>query len=87
MERKLPADFAIDALVAEVERRKNEPHRNSFSYGKLIAETTYPEREKIVEDYRRGVSRKDRGGTRSVFLDRENNAVAGFADRREHSDD
>lgn len=72
MERKLPADFAIDALVAEVERRKHEPHRNGFSYGKLVAETTYAQREKIVEDYRRGVRRKGRSGVRPVFLDAEN---------------
>ncbi len=50
------ADIRMDALVAEVEVRKKNDH--TYSYGRLIADTTEIERDKIAEQYRRTGSRK-----------------------------
>ena len=56
MRRKLPEDYAIDALVLEVERRKKTRGRD-YSYGKLIADTTLEERQEIAEEYRQSFLR------------------------------
>lgn len=56
--KKLPADHAIDALVAEVERRRRLSGYRGYSYGKLIADTTEEERREIVKRYRRREIRK-----------------------------
>ena len=39
----------VDALVAEVERRKKLPGLHNYSYGRLIADTTEEERRRLVE--------------------------------------
>lgn len=52
--RKLPNDYAINAMTAEVERRRKLTGRR-YDYGKLIADTTPAEREQIAENYRRRV--------------------------------
>lgn len=49
---KLPADYAIDALALEVDRRAKKMNRPDYSYGKLIADTTPEEREQIADTYR-----------------------------------
>lgn len=55
MGRELPNDYAINAMTAEVKRRRRDPQRFGYrySYGKLIADTTPVEREIIAENYRR----------------------------------
>lgn len=54
MARELPNDYAIDAMTAEVERRRKQLGRR-YDYGKLIADTTPEEREQIAENYRKRV--------------------------------
>lgn len=44
-------DYAIDAMVHEVERRKKEKPCGRYSYGKLVADTTLEERQGIAERY------------------------------------
>lgn len=51
--KKLPADYAIDALAMEADRRRQLGH-HQYSYGKLVAETTYEERQVLAEKYRKG---------------------------------
>lgn len=55
MGRELPNDYAINALTAEVERRKAGQEAHRYSYGRLVADTTRGEREAIAENYRRRV--------------------------------
>ena len=47
----LPADFGSTALSLEASKR-------GTSYGKLVAATTLEEREKIVEEWRKRLSRQ-----------------------------
>lgn len=54
MGKELPNDYAINAMTAEVERRRKTTGRR-YDYGKLIADTTPAEREMIAENYRRRV--------------------------------
>ena len=42
----LPDDYAIDAISTEAWNRRT-------SYGRLVAELTPQERQKIIDDYRR----------------------------------
>lgn len=72
MSRKLPEDYAIDALSLEAERRSKLLGR-PYSYGQLVADTTQAQRQEIAEDYRKGVSRKkDRNAERYIMVnDRE----------------
>ena len=55
---KLPEDYAIDALAVEVDRRKKKLNRPDYSYGKLVADTTPQERERICDEYRARKERK-----------------------------
>lgn len=48
--KKLPADFGVIAYAEEAERRSKKSGM-AYSYGKLVADTTEEEREKIKEDY------------------------------------
>ena len=59
MDDRLRGDFAIEALTAEVERRRKQPEKYGFrySYGKLVADTTEEERVRIVDCYREGKQR------------------------------
>ncbi len=66
---KLPADYAIDALSLEAERRAKKMNRPDYSYGKLIADTTRCERERIVDTYRAEYKRKHRRGCTHSFFD------------------
>lgn len=50
--KKLPEDYGINAMVAEVERRRKLPGGHGYDYGRLIAETTPAQREQIKEEYR-----------------------------------
>lgn len=72
LSRKLPEDYAIDALSLEAERRSKLLGR-PYSYGQLVADTTQAQRQEIAEDYRKGVSRKkDRNAERYIMVnDRE----------------
>lgn len=66
--KKLPGDYAIDALSLEAERRAKKMNRPDYSYGKLIADTTPEERERIADTYRAEYRRKrGRGCTHSFF--------------------
>lgn len=63
---KLPGDYALDALALEVDRRSKKMNRPDYSYGKLIADTTPAERERIADTYRTEYKRKrGRGCTQS----------------------
>lgn len=63
---KLPGDYALDALALEVDRRAKKMNRPDYSYGKLIADTTPAERERIADTYRAEYKRKrGRGCTQS----------------------
>lgn len=60
----LPADYAIDGLSLEAERRSKVLGR-PYSYGQLVADTTEAQRERIVENYRvAAMAAKKRGGYR-----------------------
>lgn len=48
--KKLPGDYRLDALASEAIRRSGKLGR-PYSYGKLVAETTREERDRIVEEY------------------------------------
>ena len=61
-EDKSRGDSAIHALVEEVECRKNKFRR--YSYGKLVADTTTEERERIVERRCSNVKRRSNGTER-----------------------
>lgn len=61
---RLPGDYAIDALVLEVDRRKEKSGDPYYSYGKLVADTTREEREAIAEQCRCGTHRRRRGARR-----------------------
>lgn len=54
---ELRNDFAIDALVLEVDRRKGQKECGRYSYGQLIADTTEAERQVIADRYRMGGKR------------------------------
>lgn len=58
LKSKLPEDYAIDALAVEVDRRKKELNRPDYSYGKLVADTTQEQRERICDEYRARKERK-----------------------------
>lgn len=63
----MPADYAIDALSLEAQRRGRELGR-PYSYGQLVADTTREQREEIAEAYEAADRRKQRsGGTKSFF--------------------
>ena len=50
--KKLPEDYAIDALSLEAERRSKLLGR-PCSYGQLVADTTLAQRQEIAEAYRK----------------------------------
>jgi len=52
LKSKLPEDYAIDALAVEAERRGKAMNRPDYSYGKLVADTTKEQRERICDEYR-----------------------------------
>ena len=75
---KLPADYAIDALSKEAERRAKKMNRPDYSYGKLIADTTPEERERIVDAYRAECRRKKgHGCTHSFFEESDSEGAEG----------
>ena len=74
---KLPADYAIDALSKEAERRAKKMNRPDYSYGKLIADTTREEREQIVDAYRAECKRKRRRGCTHSFFQESDSEGAG----------
>lgn len=56
---KLPEDYRVDALALEADRRGKLRGR-PYSYGQLVADTTYEERSMIERDYLRRSERRDR---------------------------
>lgn len=64
MEAGLPADFAIDALALEADRRRKLAGR-PYSYGQLVAATTEAEREALADRHAR---QKKRGGRDKTTL-------------------
>lgn len=63
-EDKDRGDFAIHALVEEVERRKEKNECGRYSYGKLVADTTPEERKRIVERRCAGIRSRSSGTER-----------------------
>lgn len=63
--RKVPADYAIDALVLEADRRSKALGR-PYSYGQLVADTTREEREKIAEEYKQALKKALKKGRHRV---------------------
>lgn len=61
VEANIPADYAIDALSLEAERRSKLLGR-PYSYGQLMADTTQAERETIAENYRKALQKAHRKG-------------------------
>lgn len=57
--KRLPADYGIDALAEEAERRAKKLGR-PYSYGQLVADTTVAERERICDEYRAGRKPRER---------------------------
>lgn len=57
----LPADYAIDALALETDKRCKALGR-PYSYGQLIADTTPEQREQIAEDYRKAMVKTGKKG-------------------------
>lgn len=87
----MPADYRVDALALEADRRAKKLGR-PYSYGQLIADTTEAERDEIAERYReelkKAIRRGDRrvsGGTKSCFTESQKEAVASV--RRELVDE
>lgn len=64
--RKLPSDYALDALSIEAANRGKQMGRADYSYGKLVADTTQEERERIADSYRANFKRR-RSSTQSFF--------------------
>lgn len=58
--KKLPPDYALDALRAEVLRRQKITGDVTYSHGRLVAEITPSEREIILRQYRRNFYRRHR---------------------------
>ena len=75
---KLPGDYALDALALEVDRRAKKLNRPDYSYGKLIADTTQEERERITDTYRAEYKRKrGQGRTQSLFQESDKEGTGG----------
>lgn len=71
--KKLPEDYAIDAMALEAERRGKALGR-PYSYGHLMADTSKEEREKILRAYRYGTSRPS-NIRKTAFLEEEKDAM------------
>lgn len=52
MSAKLPEDYAIDALAVEADKLR-QAGKHQYSYGKLVADTTEEQRQRIAEQYRK----------------------------------
>lgn len=63
----VPADYAIDGLALEVDRRRKKMGR-PYSYGQLVADTTREEWAEIAEGYRAALSKAIRRGRRRVSV-------------------
>lgn len=61
----LPADYAIDALALETDKRRKALGR-PYSYGQLIADTTLQQREQIAEGYREAMVSAGKEGRHRV---------------------
>lgn len=57
----IPADYAIDAMALETERR-SKAQGWPYSYGQLIANTTREQREQMADRYRKALEREGRKG-------------------------
>ena len=62
---KLPADYAIDGLALEADRKAKQLGR-AYSYGMLVADTTLQQREEIAEGYRKRRMDANRKGRHRV---------------------
>lgn len=58
MDCVLRNDFAIDALVLEVDRQKKKRRTARYSYGRLVADTTFEQRQRIADRYAKKAARK-----------------------------
>lgn len=75
--KKLPGDYALDALAREADRRAKQRGDPSYSYGKLIADTTPWEREMIKDAYRAEERRKQGKSSTHSFFDESGKEEAG----------
>lgn len=77
----LPNDFAIDALVLEVDRRNKKGGPATYSYGKLVADTTFEQRQHIADRYARKAAHKNAASGRYSEPDDEED-IKKIANRR-----
>lgn len=66
----IPADYAIDALCMEAERRRKQMGLVKYGYGQLVADTTRTERELIAEKYREDLIQAQKKGKYRVSAGR-----------------
>lgn len=59
---ELPKDYALDALALEADKRAKNMGDPSYSYGKLVADTSEAERMEILTGYRKRFYKKHGGG-------------------------
>ena len=63
---QIHADYAIDALTLEAERRRKKMGVARYGYSQLMADTTPEQRETIVEQYRQNLIAAHRAGKHRV---------------------
>ena len=63
MAAKSVSDLALTALAVEAERRRKARGLLRYHYGDLVAETTFEERQRIIEEYKMGSHGHIRNGT------------------------
>lgn len=69
---ELPNDYAIDALALEVDRENKKRGTANYSYGRLVADTTFEQRQRIADRYVRKRARKSGSAERYTEPDDKN---------------
>lgn len=81
---QLPADYAIDALSLEAQRRGKALGR-PYSYGQLIADTNREQRERISDEYKSSVGCRASGKMTVPGAEADRRAVENV--RRKHKEE
>ena len=84
---ELPGDYALDALTKEADRRGKARGDPSYSYGKLMADTTEAERLEILAKYRKKFYRKHGGGPALGFDVSDLEAIEKIRKKQEKSEE